>query len=430
MPARHLSPAEAAAEIGATDVIGFPLGPGQPTGFLTALGDRESFENLTLHGAMLVDLYAVIGKPGVHYRSTFFGLAERFFRDTGADVQFVPSDFRRFAPIMEQARPRVMCTVAAPPDANGYMSLSLHAGATVEELHRAGAHPERTLVVETNPNFPRTFGLPPNHRHAIHVDEADIIVATERPVIELPDPPSNPVIERIAEIACAYIHPGCTLQTGFGDVPSAIVSALAASADSGTYGVHSEMFTTGLMRLHRAGKVDNAHKGVFEDVSVCTFAAGTNELYTWLDGNEAVRFLPVELINAPEIIARNERMVTINGAVAIDRFGQVTADTIDGNQYSGIGGHEDFIAMSGIDLEDRSLVCLPSTVTVDGVTRSRILPEMPAGAIVTTPRHQLDVVITEFGAAELRGRTVGERAEALAAIAHPDFRDAILHPTR
>lgn len=425
MSAHHLSLAEAAAEIRPTDTLGIPLGPGQPTGFLTELGARESFDDLTIFGAMLVDLYQLIGRPGVHYRSGFFSLAERFFRDRGADVQFVPADFRRFAPILEQLAPRVMATVATPPDERGYMSLSLHAGASVDALHRAGAHPERVLLVETNAAFPRTFGIPPDHRNAIHVDEADIIVEGTKPPIELPDADTTDVTRAIAEHACRYVVDGSTLQTGFGDIPSAI-ARLLAEQPGGNYGVHSEMFTTGLMHLHEAGKVTNDRKGIYEGMSIATFAAGTRELYDWLDGNDAVRFLPVELVNAPEVIARNSRMVTINGAMAIDLHGQAVADTIGGAQYSGIGGHEDFIAASGFELEDRSIVCLPSTLTVGEVTTSRIEAAFAAGTVVTTPRHQLDVVVTEFGAAELRGRTVRQRAEALAAIAHPDFRDELV----
>ena len=160
--------------------------------------------------------------------------------------------------------------------------------------------------------------------------------------------------------------------------------------------------------------------------SVATFAAGTEQLYEWLDGNHDVAFLPVEIVNSPDVIARNRAMVTINGAMAIDIQGQVVADTIRGDQYSGIGGHEDFLAGAGLTLEARSLVCLPSTVTVGGQVRSRIVPYFGPGTVVTTPRHQVDVVVTEHGAAELEGRTVRQRGLALAAIAHPDFRDELV----
>jgi acyl-CoA hydrolase len=204
-----------------------------------------------------------------------------------------------------------------------------------------------------------------------------------------------------------------------------MIAGMLAEGDGGGYGVHSEMFTTGLMRLHEAGKVSN-EKGQFDGVSVATFAAGTPELYRWLDGNHDVAFLPVGVVNSPELIGRNRRIVTINGAMSIDIWGQVVADTIRGTQYSGIGGHEDFISGPALELEDRSLLCLPSTATVGGEVVSRIVPWFDAGTVITTPRHQVDVIVTEHGAAELQGKTVRGRGEALAAIAHPDFRDELL----
>jgi acyl-CoA hydrolase len=184
------------------------------------------------------------------------------------------------------------------------------------------------------------------------------------------------------------------------------------------------MFTTGLMRLHQSGKVTN-QKGTYDGVSVATFAAGSRELYDWLHENREVAFLPVDLVNSPEAIGRNRAMVTINAAMAVDIHGQVVADTIDAVQYSGIGGHEDFVAGPALDLDDRSILCLPSTVTVGGETRSRIVPWFAAGAVITTPRHQVDVIVTEHGAAELQGKTVHQRGLALAAIADPRFREGL-----
>ena len=184
------------------------------------------------------------------------------------------------------------------------------------------------------------------------------------------------------------------------------------------------MFTTGLMLLHEAGKVEN-RKGQFEGVSVATFAAGTEELYGWLDGNDDVAFLPVQIVNSPDVIAANRSMVTINGAMSIDIQGQVIADTIEGRQYSGIGGHEDFVSGPALGLDSHSLLCMPSTVEVNGKLQSRIVPWFGPGAVITTPRHQVDVIVTEHGTAELQGLTVHGRGEALAAIAHPDFRDEL-----
>ena len=185
------------------------------------------------------------------------------------------------------------------------------------------------------------------------------------------------------------------------------------------------MFTSGLMHLQRAGKVTN-QKGSHDGYSVTTFALGTAEMYQWLDGNEDVRFLPVDIVNTPDLIARNRRFVSINGALAVDLSGQVVADTIAGRQFSGVGGHEDFIAGASFSDHGRSLVCLPSTVSTAGGTASRIITAVPAGTTVTTPRHQVDTIVTEYGVAELRGLTVAERVQAMAAIAHPDFRDELL----
>jgi acyl-CoA hydrolase len=421
MTARELSAADAAALVRPTDTMAIPLGPGAPGTVLHALGERDGWENLQVFGALLLDLYQVFTKPGVHYRSGFFGPAERLLIDSGADIEFLPADFRRFVGLAENLAPRVMMTTAAAPDANGNMSLALHAGATVAELHRAAADPDRVVIVESNVQLPRTLGLPPQFTHSLHVGEVDVIVRTDVAPFVLADPPATDVEQAIAELARTFVPDGATLQTGIGGIPSTVVSLLAEGG-GGDYGVHSEMFTTGLMRLHRAGKVTNTRKGIFNGFSVTTFALGSAELYAWLDGNADVRFLPVDIVNAPHTIGRNSNMVSINGALAIDLYGQVVADRIAGRQYSGIGGHEDFVAPSGLDLEDRSLICLPSTVTRDGVTMSRIVTNLPPGTTVTTPRHQVDIVITEYGSAPLRGRTVRERADALIAVAHPDFR--------
>lgn len=420
----HLTPDEAAARLHPADALGLPLGPGQPPAFLKALGERDDWTNLRVSGALLLVATDLFTKPGVHYLSGFFGPIERYLRDAGANISFAPADFRRFAPLLERARQRVMATVAAPPDPDGWCSLSLHAGGTVRELRAAGADPDRLLVVEVSERFPRTFGLGADHRHAIHVDEIDILVRSDAAPLALPDVDVSAVDEAIAGHASRFITDGATLQTGIGAIPSAIVARLAASS-GGDYGVHSEMFTDGLMHLHQAGKVSNARKGQFDGVSVATFAAGSEALYTWLHENADVAFLPVEIVNAPEIIASNANMVTINGALAVDVHGQVVADTIAGSQYSGIGGAEDFVSGPGFEVDGRALLCMPATANVKGELHSRIMPWFPAGTVVTTPRHQVDVVVTEFGAAELEGLTVNQRGRALAEIAHPDFRDGL-----
>jgi acyl-CoA hydrolase len=309
------------------------------------------------------------------------------------------------------------------------VSLSLHLGGTYRALRAAAEDPERILMIETSPHLPWTTPLDGSD-NTLPLDMIDVLIEADEVPFVLPESPVSETDVRIAEQAVALIPDGATLQTGIGAIPSMVASRLAEKAGGG-YGVHSEMLTDGIMRLHKAGKVTNTAKGIFEGVSVTTFALGSAELYEWLDHNEEVAFAPVELVNDPTVISRNRHFISINGGIAIDLYGQIVADSIDGRQISGVGGHEDFISGAEFELEDRSLVCLASTVEVAGERRSRILPSLPAGSVISTPRHHTGVIVTEFGAADVTGLTVRERAMALAEIAHPDFReglrDAALH---
>jgi acyl-CoA hydrolase len=403
------------------DRIGFGLGPGIPDAFLTALGGRDDWKDLILGGALLLNYYDVCTKHGVSYRSGFFGPAERLLLTQGHQVDLVPGGFRQFGPILARFAPRIMTAQGSPPDGAGRVNLALHLGATRPELLRAGRDPDRLLIVEVNPNLPQTKSLSPRFDNTIPLELIDVLIETDGKPFALEEPPPDEIDAAIARHAMRYVTWGATLQTGIGAIPNMIASELAAGT-LGDFGIHSEMFTSGLMRLHRAGKVTNANKGIFDGVSVTTFALGTEELYRWLDGNEAVAFLDVDVVNDPGTISQNEKLVSINGALSVDLYGQVVADNIDGRQISGVGGHEDFVAGAEMRLDAHSLVCLRSTALVDGEQISRITGVLPAGSIVSTPRHHLGTVVTEFGAAELAGLTVRERAHVLVDIAHPDFR--------
>ena len=419
------SPEEAIAFVRPRDTIGLGLGPGNPDGFLNALGGRDDWEDLVLGGALLLGYYTVLTKPGVSYRSGFFGPAERVLLAEGHEIELVPGGFRQFAPILARFAPRIMTAQAAPPDSEGRVNLSLHLGATRNELIRAGEDPDRLLIVEVNPHLPRTHSLPPKFDNSVPLELVDVLVEAVGEPYVLEDPEPSEQDAAIAANAMRFVTDGSTLQTGIGAVPN-IVATKLADGPGGGYGVHSEMFTTGLMRLHQAGKVTNSLKGTFDGVSVTTFALGTSELYRWLDDNPEVAFLPVNVVNDPTVIGSNHKLVSINGAMCLDLYGQVVADNIDGKQISGVGGHEDFVSGADLSLDAHSLICLNSTVSTGGTIRSRILPELPAGAVISTPRHHTGVVVTEYGSAELTGLTVRERARALADIAHPDFR-AELH---
>lgn len=420
---RELTADEAAALLEPVDKLGVGLGPSQPPAFLAALGTRDDFTDLQINGALLTAFSEVFKKPGVTFKTGFLGPLERWLRDEGAKIEFIPADFRRFAPLLADERPRVMGVAAAPPDADGWCSLSLHAGGTVAELHAAAADPDRLLIVEVSDKFPRTYGLSREQNHAIHIDEIDVLIHAESEPIAVPPAEISDTDRAIAEHSTQFIPDGATLQTGIGSLPLAIAQHLAEGS-GGDYGIHTEMFNDGLMQLHEAGKIANS-KGLYDGVSVCTFAIGSRQLYDWMHENRKLAFLPVELVNDPHEIAKNRDLVTINGALSVDIHGQVVADTLGGRQFSGIGGAEDFVSGPAYARGGRALVCMHSTASVGGETVNRIVASHPAGAVITTPRHQIDVVVTEHGAAELEGLTVRERGLALAEVAHPEFRDEI-----
>jgi acyl-CoA hydrolase len=418
------TPEEATALVRTTDQIGFGLGPANPNAFLTALGRRDDWVDLVFGGALLLNYYDVLTKPGVSYRCGFFGPAERLLLAQGHRVEHVPGGFRQFAPILARFSPRIMVAQGAPPDADGRVNLALHYGATRPELLRAGTDPDRLLIMEVNPNLPRTETLSPEFDNTIPIETIDVLVEADGVPFALQEPPPDDVDRAIAAHALAFVTQGATLQTGIGTIPNMVVSDLA-SGPLGGFGIHSEMFTTGLMRLHQAGKVTNAGKGVFDGVSVTTFALGTAELYQWLHANSDVAFLDVAVVNDPTQISRNANLVSINGALSVDLYGQVVADSVGGRQISGVGGHEDFVAGAELHADAHSLICLRSTAEVAGAPASRIVGQLPEGSIVSTPRHHTGVVVTEFGAAALSGLTVRERAHALVEIAHPDHRPAL-----
>src|SRR5690242_14074991 len=195
----ELTADEAAARLNATDTLGMPLGPGQPPAFLRALGEREDWKDLRVYGALLAVGTELFSRRGVRYLSGFYGPLERSLRDAGADIEFTPADFRRFGPLLERQAPRVMTTVATTPDDDGWCSLSLHSGGTVAELRRAGADPARLLVVEVSEAYPRTFGLGAQHRHALHIDEIDVVVRSSDGPLALPggEAPPNDVDKAI-----------------------------------------------------------------------------------------------------------------------------------------------------------------------------------------------------------------------------------------
>jgi acyl-CoA hydrolase len=423
MAAREMTVDDAVALVRANDAIGLGLITGTPTALMKSLSKRHDWEDLTFSGGLILGSYDVFLHPNVHYRSSFYGGAERSYVAKGADTQHVPSFFRHYGLLIQHLSPRVMMTTAAMPDAKGHVSLSLYNGAHLEELQRCARDPARLLIVECSPHFPRTHAL---SGHVNHLDlaEVDVVVYTDEHPTIFPNEVGTPEEAKIAEHAAAYIKDGSTLQTGIGAVPNLVARALA-KGDGGDYGVHSEMFTDGLYELIAAGKVTNRKKNIHKGTSVITFAAGTQDMYDFIDDNPAIGMAPVTYTNDPQVIAQNHRMVSINSALEVDLQGQIVADTLGSAQYTGVGGHQDFTEGTSLSLEHTSLICFQSTATVKGERKSRVIGSLTPHSTVSSPRHLAGVIVTEYGAADLRGKTVAERARAMVAIAHPEFRDEL-----
>lgn len=405
------------------DLVAAPIATGQPAEFLAALGERDDWDGLRIFSGLFVEPYAVLQHRGVRGISGFFGPIERALIAAGATIEYLPADFIGWERYARRARPRVMAAAVAPMDERGFLSLGLHAGATFEQFVAATRDPDRLAIAEVMPDMPHVYGLGQFGAHRVHISEVDCVIESTRTPIALPDVSIRDEDRHIAAHAETLIPDGATLQFGIGAVPN-IVAQLLAAGPKGDFGIHTEMFVDGIMQLHTAGKVTN-HKGIYDGFSIATFAAGSAALYRWLHRNPEVRMLPVMQVNDPAIIRQNRRMVSINGAISIDLAGQVMADTIGPRQYSGVGGHELFVIGAQDSEDGRSILCLRSTAMVQGERISTIVAALPPGTPTTTPRHHVQYVVTEHGIADLGMLTASERREALIAIAHPDFRDAL-----
>ena len=294
----------------------------------------------------------------------------------------------------------------SPPDGHGYCSLGVSVDCAI-----AAARGARTVIAQVNRAMPRTHGA------TMHTGEIDLAVEVDLPLIEHLEPGPTAESPAIARHIAALVSDGATLQMGIGAIPNAVLAELKGHRD---LGIHTEMFTDGLLPLVEAGVVTGAKKTVKPGVIVTAFAIGTHTLYRFVSNNPAVEFHPVDYTNSVDVIAQNHRMVAINAALSVDLTGQVAADGIGPKFYSGIGGQVDFIRGAARSRGGVPIIALPSTA-LDG-TVSRICAALPEAAGVVTSRGDVHWVVTEYGAADLHGRTIRERARLLIDLSHPDFR--------
>jgi acyl-CoA hydrolase len=298
----------------------------------------------------------------------------------------------------------------SPPDDHGFCSLGTSVDAAMAATRAA-----KVVIAILNPSMPRTLG-----DSFVHVDEIDYAIEADLAPYEHLEPPIGEVERRIGQYVAELVPDGATLQMGIGSIPGAVGAALRDKRD---LGVHTELFTDVVLDLVEAGAVTGAAKEINRGKIVSAFMMGSRRLYRFVNDNPMVEMRPVDYTNDTSVIRRFRRMVAINSAIAIDLTGQVSADSIGTRFYSGVGGQMDFMRGAALAPEGRAIIALPSTAA--GGSVSRITAVLAEGAGVVTSRAHVRTVVTEYGVAELFGRSIRERVAALTAIAHPDFRDGL-----
>lgn len=358
---------------------------------------------------------AKFSEPGTegHFRlnSFFLGAQSRpAVREGRGD--FSPCCFSEIPGLLRDYLPvDIAIIIVTPPDKNGYCSCGISVDYTLPAARCA-----KKVIAQVNPRMPRTHG-----DTFLHVSQIDAFVEIEEPILELSLPVIGEVERAIGENCAKLIRDGDTLQLGIGSIPDAVLLFLKEKKD---LGIHSEMISDGVVELIEAGVITNRKKTLHLGKTVVTFLMGTKRLYDYADDNPSLYMCPVDYVNDPFIIAQNDGMVSINSCIQVDLQGQVASESAGLSQISGIGGQADFVRGARRSKGGKSIMAISSTAKRGNV--SKIVPILDEGAAVTTSRTDADYIVTEYGIAALRGKTLKQRALALIRIAHPDFRAELI----
>ena len=382
---------------------------------------RDELRAVRIRGNLLRGPLAVVecDPEGDHfiYNTWHCSAYERRLCDRGR-AYFTPMVFRNMAWYYRRFLTTDVAMISvAPMDAEGNFNLSGALGATSAIVECA-----KHLIVEVNPAMPRISG----EAAKLPLEKVDAVVETEgQPLWEMPSPAPSEIEKAIAAHVFPHIRDGATIQLGIGGVPNAI-GELIADSDLKDLGMHTELASDGYLAMHRAGKLTNRRKSLHPNVGVLGLAIGSREFYDWLDGNPEIIGYPLDYVNSIPVIAQNDGMISINGCLAVDLYGQVCSESVGTRQISGTGGQLDFVNGATMAKDGVSFLCMSSSYTDKaGARHSRILPQF-GGDIVTTPRSEVFYLATEYGAVNLAGRSSWERAESLISIAHPDFREELI----
>ena len=395
-----------------------PIANGEPVSLLDALeAAADDLEGVTVHQMhALRDRPMLHGAHGDRLRHVSYFLSHitrpRFHDGT---VELVPNNFSEvYDLIRRRARHPYVIAAVAPPDGHGNFSLGTSADYTSSFIGRA------PFFVEVNPRMPRTYG-----RNQIHVSQVDGYVDVDYPLVSVEPAQPNDIDRRIGGLVAERVRNGSTVQAGIGAIPNAVLGHLSGHRD---LGVHTELVSDGLIDLIDSGVVNGVRKKNNRLKVIGTFALGTQRLYDFIHDNPTIELWPARVVNDPRVIAREPDFVSINASLAVDFLGQCASETIQGQYFSSSGGQSDFARGAAYCERGQSFIVLQSTAR--GGALSRIVPQLSAGDAVTLVKNTVDMVVTEYGIAELRGRTIRERTAALIAVAHPDFRDELSRSAR
>lgn len=363
---------------------------------MVAMGDspyaQPGMEESFRHNALFVgrSTRKAVGEGRADYTPCFFSEIPRLFKEQILPVQ-------------------VALVQISPPDEAGFCSYGVSADYTVAAVESADL-----VIAQVNRLMPHTLGA------RIHLNNIDFLVEQDEELVELPPPKIGEVERKIGQQIAQLVPDGATLQLGIGAIPDAVLLFLQEKKD---LGIHSEMFSDGVVDLVKAGVITNRKKTINPNLFIATFLMGTRKLYDFVDRNIQVQVHPVDYVNDPYIIGQHESMISINSSLQVDLMGQANSEMIGATQFSGIGGQVDFIRGASRSIGGKSIIALPSTAAKG--TISRIVVELDQGAAVSTSRNDVQYIVTEYGMADLRGKTLRQRAAAMVEIAHPDFREML-----
>lgn len=407
-----------AKQIESNTICSTVVAAGEPAAIPKAIARRAVIENLS--GITQLTLLSVLNnsfwedadlKGKFDHISLFIGSETVREAVWNNQIEYIPVYYHEMPNFYENyLKPDVFYATVSPMDEHGYFSFGT-SGDSSMALKRIA----KKVFLEVNENMPRTHG-----NCFIHISEVDAVCEYNRPLPELPTKDISKVDQIIGNNISELVPNGATIQLGIGGIPNAAAVALKDKHD---LGIHSELFTESMVDLIEQGIVTNSRKNIHVGKSIATFALGSKRMYDFINDNIGVEFHPVNYVNDPYVVGMNDNLISINSCLEIDLFGQVCSESLGSKQYTGVGGQVDFVRGAARSKGGKSIIAIQSTAKNDTITK--IKPILTPGSIVSTSRNEVDYIVTEYGVAKLKGKSINARVKELINIAHPKFREEL-----